>query len=495
MSESFFIQKPWAHQLKAFELMKEHEQYALFAEQGTGKSAMAINGYRYKCAQEKRLLPCLILCPPIVIPQWKKEFEKNSKIVNHVVMLTGSQKSRVEEFKKWDGIPKVFITNYEALLMADLYKEFLAAGFEFAIFDESHKLKEPKAKRSKAAQVLADKIKYKLILTGTPILNSILDIYQQYRILDGGKTFGNNFFAFRAQYFYDKNAGMPQDRYFPDWQPRPGIEGEVNRLIYQKAMRVEKHECMDLPPLIRQVIECPLTREQQAVYDELEEEMIAFVGQESVTASMALVKALRLQQIVSGFVRVDQKQDTLDQNLNPGQKIYEDEARDRVFLDNPRAEILKQVLEDIVNGQKAIIWAVFKQNYVTIRAVCHELNLPFVELTGENTGKQNFEAVHKFQSDPNVKVILANPKAGGVGVNLVEASYAIWYSRDFSLESDLQGEARNYRGGSEMHQKVTRIDLVTPGTIDEEIVKALRMKKKISDLVIDGKGKLGLSAC
>jgi hypothetical protein len=87
---------------------------------------------------------------------------------------------------------------------------------------------------------IADRAEYRYLLTGTPILNSPLDIFSQYRALDSGKTFGKSFFAFRAHYFYDKNANMPRHVHFPNWQIRPTSYDELNEKIYAKAMRVEK---------------------------------------------------------------------------------------------------------------------------------------------------------------------------------------------------------------------------------------------------------------
>ena len=86
--------------------------------------------------------------------------------------------------------------------------------------------------------------------------------------------------------------------------------------------------------------------------------------------------------------------------------------------------------------------------------------------------------------------MIANQGAGGIGINMTEASYSIFFSRNFSLEHDLQAEARNYRGGSEMHQKVTRIDLVSPGTIDELISEALANKQNMAEKILDWKDKL-----
>ena len=94
------------------------------------------------------------------------------------------------------------------------------------------------------------------------------------------------------------------------------------------------------------------------------------------------------------------------------------------------------------------------------------------------------DAVERLNNDPSCRVLIGHTGSGGIGINLIAASYSIFYSRSFSLEYDIQAEARNYRGGSEKHTKVTRIDLVTPNTIDEEVVKALASKKKIGYQVL-----------
>ena len=115
-------------------------------------------------------------------------------------------------------------------------------------------------------------------------------------------------------------------------------------------------------------------------------------------------------------------------------------------------DALRDLLEDLTPEHKVIVWAVFKQNYRDIAKVCADLKIEYVTLSGEQSTKEKNDAVEKFKTNPDTKVIIANPQAGGVGVNLQEASYSIFYSRNFSLENDLQAEARNYRGGSEIHE-------------------------------------------
>lgn len=180
-----------------------------------------------------------------------------------------------------------------------------------------------------------------------------------------------------------------------------------------------------------------------------------------------MTKALRLQQIVSGFVMMED-----------GSVVQ--------LKENKRLEALEEVLEDLVieGEKKVIIWACWKENYKQITEMLYKKGIVYVEAHGGISAKAKQEAVDSFCSNESIKVFLGNQGAMGVGINLVEASYAIYYSRNFSLENDIQSEARNYRGRSEMHESVTRIDLVTTGTIDELVLQALANKQEVGDKLL-----------
>ena len=470
-----YLVPPWKHQLQAIERAVPRRDFGLFFEMGAGKTMTAINVLRHWYVEEKRVLRTLVLGPPIVLHNWKREFAMHSKVADKVVVLEGTGKKRalaVDTYRKLHGnkAGAVFVTNYESLLMPDVFERLMAWEPEVIVFDESHKLKSMTAKRTKLGIKLADVAKRRLILTGTPILNTPMDIFAQYRVMDQGETFGKNFFVFRAQYFYDKNAGMPKDKHFPLWLTRPGALEELNKKIQPSSMVVKKADCLDLPPLVRQTVTVELSKEQEKLYAAMKKDFVAYVQDKACVAQLAITKALRLQQIVSGFVTLE-GQDGEDRT-NVGIK------------DNPRAAALKELLSDIAPHSKVIVWAVFRENYGAVRHICEELGLDHVEVHGDVSAKAKQDAVDRFNSDPSVRVFIGHPASGGIGINLVSASYCIFYSRNFSLENDLQAGARNYRGGSEMHEKVTRIDIVARGTIDELITEKLAQKMHVSDQIL-----------
>lgn len=479
----------WKHQLDgisfALELDQLYGTYAnpdvgYFYEQGTGKTRTLIEVLRRRYAHEGRLKKTLILCPVIVCENWKREFGEYSKIdFKDIVVLKGPGKKRVQDLLKSVGPDlsgnKIIVTNFEAVEIKDLYALLLKWAPEILVCDESQKLKNPTGIRSRAVVGLGDSTQSNFILTGTPILNSPMDLYMQFRILDRGKTFGRNFFAFRNEYFYDANAGFKgRQGYFPRWEPRPEAFVRMQDAIKRRSLRVLAKDCQDLPPLIRQLHPVEMSPVQAKAYKEMLNEYVTFIdaqsGPAAVVAQLAVTKALRLQQIVSGFVKDD------DGGIHR--------------FPNPRLDALEELLLDITPNNKVIVWANFHENYTMIAELCTKLAIPYREIHGGITHAQREVAMDEFRTDPSVKVMIANQGAGGVGINLVEAKYAVYYSKGFKLEDDLQSRKRNHRGGSEIHDRVIQIDLVCPGTIDELVLESLENKQKVSDVILTWKDKL-----
>lgn len=457
----------WVHQKDGIAQALYHGSFGFFFEAGTGKTRTAIETLRHVYTKNQGIIKTLILAPDVVCPNWKIEFEKFSKIPqSEIELLNGSQKSRVEKIRNHPA--KIFIANYQTLVMENAFDALKSWAPEIVIADESHRIKNYKAITTRRAILLAGNAKLRYILSGTPILQNACDIFPQFLFLDGGKTFGRNFFTFRHRYFVDRNKsirGMNAKVTWPEWQPIKHREPELREKISTLTLSVKKSECLDLPPFIRQKICVELSLEQKKAYEEMRKYMITFIKSEACTAQMALHKALRLQQIVSGF-------------------IGNDEGEEHALGKVPRLKALEELLSDITPSNKVIVWACWKNNQHKIRDLLESMKIGFHTITGETSSNDRQEAMRALREDDNTRVILGSQGAGGIGINLTEAPISIYYSRNFSLEHDVQSEARNYRGGSEIHEKITRIDLVTPGTIDEDVLEALASKQEISEKII-----------
>lgn len=466
-------QKPlWEHQKRTIDLAlsraKAGKGLALFFEQGTGKTRTALEILTGLYRQDSRLLRTFIVCPIVVVRNWQNEIKKYTVIPEPLVVpLTGTGHQRAESFEKYvfQGGSNIVITNYESLLMKDLQPMFWRWQPEVLIVDESQKVKSMQAKRTKELLRISRTASYKYLLSGTPVLNSPMDLFSQYLVMDDGLTFGDNFYAFRARYFRDANAGMPAHIKFPNWKIKEGSVEEINRLVNETSVRVTKDECLDLPPLVKQVFHVEQTSDQKRAYEEMKKSFITFIKDKACVAQLALTKALRLQQIVSGFIKLDD-----------GSEVD--------FKENPRLKALEDLLTDLTPNHKVIVWACFKRNYVQISDLCKRLKIRFVECHGDVSQKEKDDAVTAFTIDESCRVFIGNQSAAGVGISLTASDYSIYYSRNFSLEADLQSEARNHRGGSEIHSKITRIDLVAPGTIDEIVLGAIKNKEQIGESLI-----------
>lgn len=476
--------KLWSHQEKAIVEAKNREYYGLWAEMGVGKTFTTIEIIRNKFKEHNQILPTLVFCPSVVVGNWKNELLKFTKVKpEKIILLKGTQTERIKLVEESET-NSIFVTNFEALsVMPDLISKIEAKFLSYdkpkiLICDEVHRLKDPTAKRTKRAIDLSRHFKYRYVLTGTPILNNLMDIYAQFRILDQGKNFGHNFFSFRARFFEDKNRFMPAHVKFPNWQPVKGAAEAIKKIVHENGMIARKADCLTLPPLVNKIIEVEMGSEQKRLYDSMKKDFIASFDMKNSSgvttktqysiAELAITKALRLNQIVSGHVKLEgtDGEDGLVVNLK----------------DNPRKKALKELLEDIAPYHKVIIWSVFKANYDDIKDVCSELKLGWAEITGATKDKQAM--VDLFQNDSDIRVCIGNPASAGIGINLTAASCMIYYSRGFSLEHDLQSESRCYRGGSEKHESITRIDLVTKGTIDELVMTALSNKQELSEKIL-----------
>jgi len=464
---------PYQWQHKALAMSNEQTNMALLADMGTGKTGAMINILRLRYGEKGRIMRTLILSPLVTLFNWKDEFEKHSYIhPQNVHVLYGGTAKKEKAFHRANDFDpnQILLMNYEGMISPKMLKLIDDWKPEIIVLDESHYCKNYKTKRSKNIFAVRQHAEHCYIMTGTPMTNDIPDLFMQYKILDGGETFGTNFFVFQRKFMVDQNSAWAhQQNHFPKWVARPDKMEEINGLVYSKAIRVTKDETLDLPPLRNITYKIPLSAKQQKYYKEMERDFLVFVeeGEKKgiAVAQLAVTKALRLQQIVTGFVVDEDKQ------------VIEIE-------DNPRLTALKDLISSLHVNHKVIVWCSFIHNYKQIGAMLEKLGVKHNFIVGGMSLPEKRDAMDAFNKDTDTRVIVCNRKAGGIGINLVAADYSIVYSRNFSLEEELQSRDRNYRGGSEIHEQITRINLVAADTVDERTTEALLAKKKVSDNIL-----------
>jgi SNF2 family DNA or RNA helicase len=459
-------------QKNAIQMAKTIPHMGLLAEQGTGKTLtfirIAEDKMRFSVSQK-----IIIFSPLVTLQNWKNEIEKySSNVLSSMpihVHVSAKRKQTINFLYNTEGI---LLINYEALRNKDLAEDIVNWKASIVACDESHNIKNHKTQQAKWIKAISKHANHKYIMSGTPYLNDPKDIFGQFYFLNP-TVFGSNFFVFRATYMEDKNAGWTNKfKYYPKWEAKEGALDKIADKIKDHSIRVLKKDCLDLPPLLEQTIHVPMSQEHQELYDDMKRDCIAFLKEneddmKATVAQTAMTKMLRLQQIVSGYFHTDDGEDvTIGRNrLDTTMELV------RTILSNP--------------GSKVIIWCCFRYNVTELDQALNLGKISHVLLTGSQGVHEKQASIDAFQKNDNVRVLVANRRAGGIGVNLTAADYSIVYSRNFSLADELQADARNHRSGSEIHQKITKINLITPNTTDEVVYKAINSKQDASTRVLD----------
>jgi len=466
-----FKTKPYEHQLEALKRSWNKKEYAYFMEMGTGKSKVLIDNIAM-LYDKGGINAAILVAPKGVYRNWsEKEIPAHmpDHIEKHIGVWTPApntkQKRELIKLFEVNHDLKLLIINVEAFStkkgVAFVEKFILAHNVLIAV-DESTTIKNPKAQRTKNLLKLAVNSKYRRILTGFPVTQSPLDLYSQSTFLSPQLLGYTSFYSFQNRYakLINRKMGARTFRQVVGYQNLEELTGNVNEFSY----RVLKKECLDLPDKVYQRREVELTTEQKKVYKELKDYAIAELdSHELVSVTSVLTQILRLHQVVCGFVRNDNG--------------------DEVEVKSNRLDELINILEEVQG--KTIIWANYQYDIKRILKTLHNITGVNSVATyyGETPDEERQEIIRRFQ-DPNseLKYLISNTQTGGYGITLTEASNVIYYSNNYDLEKRLQSEDRAHRIGQT--NKVTYIDLVAKGTVDEKIVKALRNKLSLAQEVL-----------
>jgi len=478
MRDYKFKTKPFDHQKKAWEDSWAADYYALFMEMGTGKSKVAIDtiGALYKAEQ---VSAALILAPKGVYDNWVKgEIPTHlpDDIERMVVRWTPSTAKKFQEemkelvYEPFNGL-KVFVMNIEALSTPRGTKAaymFLTKNpANIMVVDESTTIKNRKATRTKNIMMLAKEAKYRRILTGSPVTKSPMDLYSQCAVLSSNALGFNSYYAFQNRYALVQKRKMGT-RAFQEIVGYRRLD-ELNLKLDRFSNRILKEQCLDLPDKMYTRRDVALTDEQKRVYTQMKKLALAKLenGELATTASV-LTQIMRLQQICCGHLQPD-----------------EGEIQ---ALDNNRLKELLEITDELQG--KAIIWASYTHDIQQIAASLRDRFGPEAVATyyGATPQDERQEIVERFQDKLNpLRFFVGQPKTGGYGITLTAANTVVYYSNSYDLEIRLQSEDRAHRIGQ--HNKVTYIDLVSPDTIDEKILKALRGKIDLAGKVLGEEAK------
>ncbi len=416
-------------------------------EMGLGKTVQTLAFLR----ANKGNGPALIVCPTSLVTNWENEARKFTPELKSLALEGADRAARFGSIAQSD----IVITSY-ALLRRDIdsLRDF---NFSAAVLDEAQHIKNPETQNAQAAYAL--RAKHRFVLTGTPMENSVRDLWSIMNFALPGYL--GNRSDFRERYELPIARGSA-----------PDVQRRLSRRLQPFLLRRRKRDvAKDLPDKIEQVVPCSLTSTQRAAYDALLREIQQGLGSSGKNTNAG---AQRMK-MLTGLLRL--RQVCCDLRL-----VGIDKGETSAKLD-----LLEELLEEAIDGgHRVLVFSQFVSMLHFVRERLEKLEIPFCYLDGAT--KQRQELVDRFQSDASIPVFLISLKAGGVGLNLSAADTVIHFDPWWNPAVEAQATDRAHRIGQT--RVVTAYKLITRDTIEEKILRLQEKKRAAIDAAVDSEEPL-----
>ena len=434
--------KPMAHQVETAAFFTMNRRAFCFNEPGTGKtlSALWAADYLMRRGDVRRVL---ILCPlSIMHSAWIGDIN-NSVIHRSAIVAHHAQAMRRLEMVQGDY--EFVISNYEGLnLIADEVRK--DGRFDLIIVDEANAYKNPSTQRWRTLAAVLTPNTYLWMMTGTPASQSPVDAYGLAKLVN--PTGVPRFLTAWRDKVMNKITQFK-------WAPKADAKQTVFEAL-QPAIRFTKAQCLDLPPVLTETRDVPLSPQQTKYYKLLKEQMLVQAAGETISAVNAGVAVSKLLQISCGAAYTD------------GKEVVEFDA-------TPRLKVLMEVIEE--TDRKVIIFALFRSTIDTISAHLAKHNIGVGQIHGDVSATKRAQIIHDFQTTDSVQVLVMQPQASAHGITLTAADTVVFYGPLMSVEMYLQCIARADRKG-QTSSKVTVVHIQS-SPIEVRMFKA--MSGKVDD--------------
>ena len=433
------------YQKYATDFILTHPVSAVFLEMGLGKSVITLTAIFDLCLDQFLIGKVLVIAPlRVARDTWPSEIKKwdHLKGLTYSVAVGTETERKVALMEQAD----VYIINRENVDWL-INKSGIPFDFDMIVIDELSSFKSYQAKRFKSLVKARPKVKRIVGLTGTPSSNGLMDLWAEFRVLDLGQRLGRYITHYRNAYFVpDKRNGEVIFSY----KPSPGAQDAIYKRISDITISMKSCDYLQLPECIINEVPVVMSEKEMAVYDEFREEMVAQIKDKEIDAANAAVLSGKLLQMANGAVY--------------------DEDKKTVVIHDRKLDALEDLIE-AANGKPVLIayWYQHDAERIKARFSVREIKTS-QDIEDWNAGKISAAIIH--------------PVSAGHGLNLQSGgSTLIWFGLTWSLELYQQTNARLHRQG----QKDTVVihHIIAKGTIDEQVMKALRKKEKTQDALID----------
>ena len=437
--------KPHGYQQQMIEYIDTHPVAALFLDMGLGKTVITLTAIKNLLYDSFEVKKVLVIAPlRVARDTWPNEIEKWNHLQDlRYSVVVGNQIERQSALKQE---VEIYIINRENVTWL-IEKSGYQFDFDMVIIDELSSFKSHAAKRFKSLLKVRPFIERIVGLTGTPSSNGLMDLWAQFRILDKGERLGRFITHYRQRYFDpDQRNGMVIYSY----KPKPEAEEAIYNQIEDITVSMKAEDYLDMPDFITNEVVVRLSDKERKVYDEMRKEMIVEVKDKEIDAINAASLSNKLLQMASG-------------------SVY-DEQKESVWLHDLKLDALEDLVE-AANGKPLLVVYWFKHD---LTRITQRFDVKVLKT------QQDFQ-------DWNKRIIpvgLIHPASAGHGLNLQSGgSTLVWFSLTWSLELYQQTNARLYRQGQK--ESVVVHHIITEDTIDEDVMKALRLKDESQNQLLD----------
>jgi non-specific serine/threonine protein kinase len=396
-------------------------------------------------ATPKEYLKALIVLPSSLVFNWYNEARKFTPHFRRVQYIGNDRKLLSKKLEKYDVIFTSYAIASRDISILEKY------NFRYLILDESQYIKNKNSKIFNAINQI--KASHKISLSGTPIENSLDDLWSQMQFINPNILGSYSFFAENYKFPIEKK------------QDESSLL-ELKNLISPFILRRTKEQVLkDLPELSEQIFYCEMEPEQEKLYEE-----------EKSKARNSLLKTdgsgIDKINIINTLMRLRQ--------LSNHPKMIDSKSE----MDSGKYIAVTRYLETLVqSNQKTIVFSSFVSNLDFYKTWCKENKIDFCELTGETPLKEREYQVNRFQGQEKPLLFFISLKAGGVGLNITKASYVVFLDPWWNPFSEKQGIGRAHRIGQ--MNKVNVIRFITKNTVEEKIIRLQESKKLLADSLLD----------
>jgi SNF2 family DNA or RNA helicase len=439
------IYTPFAHQKVTAEFLSINRRAFCFNEAGTGKTSSVIwaADYLMTIGEVKRVL---IICPlSIMYSAWRNDVF-NTAMHRSVGVAHGTANKRE---KIIEGDYEFVVINFDGV---GVVKEAIAKGnFDLIVIDEANAYKSPSTARWKTLAKLIKPETRLWMLTGTPAAQSPVDAYGLAKLVSPHRVP-----KFSAAW---RDKVMYQITRFK-WNPRPNAKDEVFKAL-QPAIRFNKKDCVDLPDLMIQTREVPLTAQAQKYYKQLKDKMVFEAAGEQISAVNAAAGLNKLLQISGGAVYTDNK-DVVEFDIAP------------------RLNALLEVIEETYN--KVLVFVPYRHTIEVVNRFLTGHDVSCEIINGEVSATDRANIIQRFQDMSEPRVLIIQPQSASHGVTLTAADTVVFWSPVMSVETYLQCIARMDRVGQ--LNKMTVVHL-QGSEVEKKMYKMLENKVDLHSKLVD----------